>query len=79
MIVYVISRTIYSLSAQRDLLRDFPENITELECLMPLKRTGFKSKYPAMLGSMLYSLILKLNGSRITAPKVISTEQAKAL
>ena len=74
-----LPRTIYSLSAQRDLLQDFPENISELECLMPLKKTGFKSKYPAMLGSMLYSLILKLNGSRIKAPKVISTEQARTL
>lgn len=53
-------RTIESAKAMQSLLKEYPEHIKPLTCLMPLNRTGLKSKYPAMAGIGLYRLISKI-------------------
>lgn len=52
-----ILRVIESLKAQDELLKAYPEHIEKLNCIMPLKKFGLKSKYPMICASILYNMI----------------------
>ena len=65
-------RTNKSIQAQKELLERYSELIVPLKCLMPLNKNGLKSKYPAILGALLYAICQKVNDSKLPAPKVVS-------
>jgi len=72
-----ISRLIRSLSAQAMVAKKFPEFVKPLPCLMPLSRSGLKSKYPVMAAALFYSILkFFFGGKNISSPKVISKEEA---
>jgi len=54
-----IGRVIHSLKAQQELLREYPDFIKPLPCMMPLERWGLKSRLPAAAGHLLYSTLHK--------------------
>lgn len=52
-----LSRVIESLRAQAGLVREFPDIVQPLPCLMPLARSGFKSRAPVMVAQALFRVL----------------------
>ena len=71
-----VFRTLESARAQTDLLKAYPEHIKALSCLMPLDRTGLKSKSPVAIGLNLYRLMSKLTNGRDPGGSVINRQAA---
>lgn len=69
-----ILRSIESIKAQKDLVDEFPQIVHSLKCAMPLNKFGLKSKIPVMFGSLFYGFLLKLLGSNVKSPKVVSNK-----
>lgn len=64
------SRTIKSLKAQKEILENYSDCAEPLECKMALKRFGLKSKYPAICGALLYTVLQKILKSPLPNPEV---------
>ncbi len=73
-----LPRVIRSLNDQTALLNECPDAVKPLPCLMPLARTGLKSKYPVMCATLMYSGIMRLNGSPLPMPKIVSNKELQA-
>lgn len=63
-------RVMESLHDQEKLLKAYPSHIKKLQCIMPLKKFGIKSKYPMICAAILYNTISLLitghtNGARV--------------
>ena len=54
-------RVIESCRDQQRLLKEYPEFVSPLSCLMPLKASGFKSRYPVTAASALYKAIARMS------------------
>ena len=72
-------RVIQSLRDQTSVATSFPDAVSPLSCLMPLKRFGLKSRLPVSLAALLYGAAMKLNRSPLTVPRVLSYKELNAL
>jgi glycerol-3-phosphate dehydrogenase len=72
-------RVIQSLRDQTTVATSFPDAVSPLSCLMPLKRFGLKSRLPVSLAALLYGAAMKLNRSPLTVPRVLSHKELNAL
>lgn len=68
-----IPRVVKSIRDQRAVLREFADAVAPLPCLMPLSRFGLKSRLPASCAALLYRLMMRLCGSELPAPKIMSS------
>ena len=68
-------RSLKSIKAQDQLLKDHPDLIKELSCLMPLGKFGLKSYFPMLCAKFLYTYLLKKAGSAIKAPQLIKASE----
>ena len=73
------ARVMRSLHDQSYVARTFPDAVTPLPCLMPLRRFGLKSYLPVSLAAHLYSSIMWLCGSQVKAPSIISSDHLRTL
>lgn len=69
-------RSLKSIKAQDQLLKEYPDVIEELSCLMPLKKLGVKSYLPMLIASKIYSSLLKKANSSVKRPVVLSSKDA---
>ena len=67
-----IPRVIRSLNDQSALITEIPEAVKPLPCLMPLARFGMKSRIPVTCATMLYGGIMRITGSPLPSPTVLS-------
>jgi glycerol-3-phosphate dehydrogenase len=67
-----LPRVIKSLLDQKALLREAPDAVVPLPCVMPLKRFGLKSRIPVTCAAVLYGAIMRLCGSPLKRPSVLS-------
>lgn len=74
-----IARVVRSLNDQSYVARSFPEAVKPLPCLMPLTRTGFKSRWPVTAAAILYGAIMRACRSPLPSPTVLSAEKVKNL
>lgn len=70
-----LPRVIKSLNDQSDLIREVPNAVQKLPCLMPLSRFGMKSRLPVTCAALLYGALLKANRSPLPAPHIISSQK----
>lgn len=70
-----LPRVIKSLNDQSAVIREVPNAIQTLPCLMPLTRFGMKSRIPVTCASLLYGAIMKVCGSPLPTPHVVSSEK----
>lgn len=73
-----LPRVIRSLNDQTALIKECPDAVKPLPCLMPLARTGLKSKYPVLCATLMYGGIMRLNRSPLPAPKIVSNKELQA-
>jgi len=66
------SRVIRSLNDQSYVATHFPDAVTPLPCLMPLRGFGLKSKLPVTLAALMYGTTTKLARSPLSPPRVLS-------
>lgn len=71
-------RAVRSFRDQRRLLERYPELVKPLSCLMPLNRSGMKSRIPVSLGAGVYRALTALVGGEVALAKVIDTKSAQA-
>jgi len=69
-----LPRVIKSLLDQKALLREAPDAVVPLPCVMTLKRFGLKSRIPVTCAAILYGAIMRLCGSPLKRPSVLSAE-----
>lgn len=67
-----IARVFRSLGDQSYVCRHYPDAIQSLPCLMPLARWGLKSRIPVTSAALTYGLAMRLTGSPLEVPRVIS-------
>jgi len=70
-----LPRVIKSLNDQSALIHELPDAVQPLPCLMPLSRFGMKSRLPVTCAALLYSAIMRANGSPLAAPHIVSPEK----
>ena len=70
-----LPRVIKSLNDQSDLIREVPNAVQKLPCLMPLSRLGMKSRIPVTCAALLYGTLMKANRSPLPAPHIISSQK----
>jgi glycerol-3-phosphate dehydrogenase len=73
-----IPRVIRSLQDQSYVFNTFRDAVEPLPCLMPLAPRGLKSKLPVSAAALTYGAIMKLSGSPIPSPSVISAREVAA-
>lgn len=73
-----LPRVVKSLLDQGALLHEAPHAVAPLPCVMPLARFGLKSRVPVSCAALLYGAIMRLCGSPLTRPSVISAAQVDA-
>jgi glycerol-3-phosphate dehydrogenase len=71
-----IPRMMESIRDQTALLAELPEAVKPLPCLMPLRRFGLKSRVPVAAAGAMYHAALRIGGSRLSPPFVLSGETA---
>lgn len=74
-----IPRVLRSLRDQSYVFEAFREAVEPLPCLMPLAPRGLKSKLPVSAAALTYGAIMKLSGSPIPTPTIISAAEVAAL
>lgn len=74
-----LARVIRSLHDQSSVARDFPEATRPLACIMPLAKSGLKSRIPVTLAAYLYGSLMRVCGSPLPVPSVLSHQELKAL
>jgi glycerol-3-phosphate dehydrogenase len=74
-----LSRVVRSLHDQNYVARSFPDAVRPLPCLMPLARTGLKSRWPVTAAATLYGLVMRACRSPLPSPTVLSAEQVSTL
>lgn len=74
-----IARTRESIRARNELLREYPEFIRPLPCLLGLKKWGLKSKAPAFIANKLYRLLSFDDANEIPKNQVLSSAEAEKL
>lgn len=67
-----LPRVIRSLNDQSYVARHFPDAVAPLACLMPLRRFGLKSRLPVTVAALMYGTTMKLAGSPLPTPRVVS-------
>jgi glycerol-3-phosphate dehydrogenase len=67
-----LARVIRSLNDQSSVARDFPHATTPLPCLMPLAKTGLKSRLPVTIAAHLYGSLMRVCRSPLPVPSVLS-------
>ncbi len=70
-----IARVLTSLHDQSRGLSHYPDAITPLACLMPLRRFGLKSYVPCACAAALYGALMTCKGSPLPHPKVRSADE----
>ncbi len=70
-----LPRVIKSLNDQSTLIHELPDAVQPLPCLMPLSRFGMKSRLPVTCAALLYSAIMRANGSPLASPHIVSPEK----
>lgn len=68
-------RVLDSAAAQGELLRDFPDLMRPLRCIMPLQQSGMKSAVPMQIGAALYSLVNRRNHALLPKPQVLNADR----
>lgn len=68
-------RVIESLQDQGSLLKDYPEHLVVLPCLLPVQRSGLKSRWPMVCGAILYNLFSKVFTGCSNGAAVISAAE----
>lgn len=71
-----ILRLLQSLDDQTTLLRELPEAVKPLPCVMPLSRFGLKSRGPVTCAAVTYGALMRLKGSPLTPPHTLSRQKA---
>jgi glycerol-3-phosphate dehydrogenase len=72
-----IPRVIKSLRDQTDLLREVPNALAPLPCLMPLSRFSLKSKIPVACAGWIYQAFMKGAGSPLPPPLTLSSRETE--
>lgn len=70
-----LPRVVKSLNDQTDLIREVPQAVQKLPCLMPLNRFGLKSRFPVTGAALMYGALMRANGSPLPAPHIISSQK----
>jgi len=70
-----LPRVMRSLLDQKALLREAPHAVTPLPCVMPLTAFGLKSRVPVSCAALLYGALMRLCGSPLKVPTVLSAAQ----
>ncbi len=71
-------RVLQSIRDQAALLKNYPQFITPLQCVMPLEQTGLKSQLPVKAALMIYGALSYLGAGRIHGGKILSTAEAES-
>lgn len=71
-------RVIKSLRDQTHLLREVPNALAPLPCLMPLARFGLKSRIPVACAGMMYRAFMKGALSPLPAPVTLSRRETES-
>jgi glycerol-3-phosphate dehydrogenase len=74
-----LKRVVTSLRAQREVARQFPTQLRTLPCLMPLERTGLRSRFPAAAALYLYAAVSRALTGKRYGGAVLSTKAAEDL
>ncbi len=74
-----LARVVRSLNDQSYVAKTFSDAVTPLPCLMPLKPFGLKSRIPVSIAALLYGTTMKLAGSPLPAPRVLSQRALEEL
>jgi glycerol-3-phosphate dehydrogenase len=67
-----LPRVIRSLNDQNHVLQSYPHAVAPLPCLMPLAARGLKSRIPVTVAAYTYGAMMKLCGSPLSAPQVLT-------
>jgi glycerol-3-phosphate dehydrogenase len=67
-----------SLADQTAVLREVPQALAPLPCLMPLARFGAKSRLPVACAGLLYGALMRRAGSLLPAPRVLSSREVES-
>ena len=67
-----LPRVVTSLLDQKALLREAPDALAALPCVMPLARFGLKSRLPVSCAALLYATLMRLCGSPLKTPSILS-------
>ncbi|MCB9030612.1 MAG: FAD-dependent oxidoreductase [Deltaproteobacteria bacterium] len=70
-----ILKVIESMKEQESLLKQFPDFIVPLPCLMPLNASGLKSKVPVSAALTFYDVLKFLFRAKLKRGKVLTKEQ----
>lgn len=70
-----LPRLLQSLDDQTTLMRELPEAIKPLPCVMPLSRFGLKSRLPVTCAALMYGAFMRLKGSQLPVPRTISSKR----
>ena len=70
-----LPRVIKSLNDQSALIKELPNAVKPLPCLMPLARFGMKSRIPVTCASLLYGGMMKALRSPLATPHIVSGEK----
>jgi glycerol-3-phosphate dehydrogenase len=74
-----IGRVVRSLNDQSYVVQTFPEAVAPLPCLMPLARSGLKSRWPVTAAALLYGAIMRTFRSPLPTPRILSAKDLRAL
>jgi glycerol-3-phosphate dehydrogenase len=72
-------RVVRSLNDQSYVVRSFPEAVKPLPCLMPLARTGLKSRWPVTAAALMYGAVMRTCRSSLPSPTVLSAGEVQGL
>lgn len=70
-----LPRVFKSLLDQKALMRQAPDAVAPLPCVMPLAQWGLKSRIPVSCAAFLYGGIMRLCGAPLERPSVISGQE----
>ena len=68
-----LPRVCKSLLDQKAILKEAPDAVAPLPCVMPLARFGLKSRFPVSCANLLYGALMRLSGSPLKAPHILSS------
>jgi len=71
-----LGRSARSIRSQQEFKRRFPEYIKALRCLMPLSRSGIKSKIPVSCAISFYNLFFRVVSGTSHPGQVLKSEEA---
>ncbi|MFN4895896.1 MAG: FAD-dependent oxidoreductase [Pseudomonadota bacterium] len=74
-----LPRVIRSLNDQTFTSTYFPDAVSPLPCLMPLRQFGLKSKVPVTAATLMYGATMKFARSPLPAPRVLSARALEQL